>query len=165
LSAAPKKVRAGRITSPHGLDGSVKIAEPIPALLAKGATVEIDGRLIVIERRSGTDARPIIRLAGCSDRNAAELLRGAILMVERDAVPELGADEWWTDELVGCRVTDGDEVVGEVAGVLGLPSCEALQVARPDGSVLLVPLIGDAVRTVDTDSSVIDVDLIFLGEA
>jgi len=164
LAAAPKKVRAGRVTSPHGLDGSVKIAEPIPALLGKGCELEVGGELIAIERRSGTDARPIIRLAGCTDRNAAEALRGAILLVSRDSVPELGSDEWWTDELVGCRVVDGDREVGEVSGVLGLPSCEALQVGRADGTTLLVPLIGDAVRSVDTSAAIIDVDLFFLGE-
>jgi 16S rRNA processing protein RimM len=40
-----------------------------------------------------------------------------------------------------------------------------LEVARPSGPDLLVPLIGDAVRSVDIDRRVIDVDLGFLGEA
>lgn len=143
----------------------MKVAEPIVALLARGCEVEVQGRLVTIERRSGTDAKPIIRLAGCSDRNAAEALRGAVLLVPRDSVPDLGDDEWWADELIGCRVVDGETAVGEVRGVLGLPSCEALEVERADGSTLLVPLIGDAVRTVDTADSRIDVDLVFLGEA
>jgi 16S rRNA processing protein RimM len=53
--------------------------------------------------------------------------------------------------------------------MLPYPSCELLEVervetdpARPD---LLVPLISDAVRSVDVEASVIDVDLSFLGEA
>jgi hypothetical protein len=45
-----------------------------------------------------------------------------------------------------------------------LPSCEVLEVARARAGDLLVPLIRDAVRAVDIDARVIDVDLAFLGE-
>ena len=42
---------------------------------------------------------------------------------------------------------------------------EVLEVARADGSgQLLVPLVSDAVRTVDVERKQIDVDLAFLGE-
>ena len=157
-------VRAGRIASPHGLDGSVRIAEPVPALLDLGGEVEVSGRTLRIERRSGTAERPIIRLEGCSDRTAAEALKGAILTVPRGRVPELGDQEWWAADLIGLRVRDGSIEVGEVARVLGLPSCEVLEVARPGRPALLVPLIDDAVRTVDTAAGFVDVDTRFLGE-
>ena len=55
--------------------------------------------------------------------------------------------------------------MGEVRRLLALPSCEVLEVARPGGVAdLLVPLVKDAVRAVDTARRVIDVDLEFLGE-
>jgi 16S rRNA processing protein RimM len=55
--------------------------------------------------------------------------------------------------------------VGIVSRLLALPSCEVLEVKRADGAPdLLVPLIRDAVRGVDVDGRVIDVDLQFLGE-
>jgi 16S rRNA processing protein RimM len=50
--------------------------------------------------------------------------------------------------------------------MLGLPSCEVLEVKRAAGGpALLVPLIKDAVRSVDVASRRIEVDLRFLGEA
>ncbi len=165
MGVDPQKVRAGRISSPHGLDGSVKVADPVAPLLAKGSKVEVDGRLMTIERRSGTDAKPIIRLEGCTDRSMADQLRGVLLMVEREALPELTDDEWWVSDLVGLKVVDGDFQVGEVARVIGLPSCEALEVERASGTKLLVPIIGDAVRNVDLDSGTVDIDLTFLGES
>ena len=160
----PLKVRAGRISSPHGLDGSVKVADPVAPLLAKGCSVEVNGRLMKIERRSGTDSKPIIRFAGCTDRNTAEQLRGAVLMVARDVLPELSHDEWWASDLVGLSVVDGELTVGTVTGVIGLPSCEALEVDRPSGSRLLVPIVGDAVRSVDLSAAKVDINLKFLGE-
>ena len=46
-----------------------------------------------------------------------------------------------------------------------LPSCEALAVARDDdGGELLVPMVRDAIRSVDVAARRIDVDLSFLGE-
>jgi 16S rRNA processing protein RimM len=51
-----------------------------------------------------------------------------------------------------------------VRRMLALPSCEVLEVER-DGDDLLVPLVRDAVRSVDVDAGVVDVDLAFLDEA
>jgi 16S rRNA processing protein RimM len=54
--------------------------------------------------------------------------------------------------------------VGVVRQLLELPSCEVLEVQRPEGGDLLVPLVSDAVREVDLERRAIDVDLHFLGE-
>jgi 16S rRNA processing protein RimM len=52
-----------------------------------------------------------------------------------------------------------------VARLVALPSCEVLEVAREGAADLLVPLVRDAVRSVDVGAGVVDVDLAFLGEA
>jgi 16S rRNA processing protein RimM len=128
--------------------------------------LRVGGRDRELVRRSGTDERPILRLAGVQGREGVEALRGEELMVPRSAAPDLGEDEWWAEELEGCRVTDGDREVGVVVELLGLPSCEALRVERPEpgGGELLVPLVRDAVRSVDMRERRIDVNLAFLGE-
>jgi 16S rRNA processing protein RimM len=157
-------LHAGRVGRPHGLDGSFHVTQPRPALLDAGRTLLVGEREAEIVRRAGTDARPIVRLAGCSDRNAAEALRGAELRVPRAEAPALEADEWWPEELEGCRVLDGEREIGVVRALRAMPSCELLEVARPGGEELLVPLIRDAVREVDVTARRIDVDLGFLGE-
>lgn len=159
-------VEVGRVGRPHGLDGSFHVAAPEAEALTVGRTLTVDGRTVAVERRAGTDAKPIVRLEGCSSREAAEALRGARLGVPRSALPELEPDEFWAQDLVGCVVRDGPRAVGEVTRLLGLPSCEVLEVARGGGAEpLLVPLIGDAVRSVDVAARRVDVDLAFLGEA
>jgi ribosomal 30S subunit maturation factor RimM len=49
-----------------------------------------------------------------------------------------------------------------VSDVLLLPSADTLEVERPGGESLLVPLVEDAVRSVDTAGARIDVDMGFL---
>ena len=158
-------LRAGGVGSPHGLDGSFHVMDPKPELLGEGSRVYVTGRELRIVRRAGTDKRPIVRLEGCSDRSGAQALRGLELLVPRTAAPELGPDEWWAEDLEGCAVRDGATAVGIVSRLLALPSCEVLEVERADRSgLLLVPLVTDAVRSVDIERREIDIDLRFLGE-
>jgi len=158
-------IEAGRVGRPHGLDGSFHVTRPDARLLAAaGDELHVGGRPVRVERRAGTEEKPILRLAGHAGRAAAEALRGAALCVPADRVPPLEPGEFWAHELQGCAVWDGETRVGEVRRMLPLPSCEALEVARPGGGELLVPMVRDAVRSVDVRAKRIEVDLGFLGE-
>jgi 16S rRNA processing protein RimM len=157
-------IEAGRVGRPHGLDGSFHVTRPDARLLEGVEELWVRGRRLKVERRAGTAERPILRLEGHSGREAAEALRGAGLTVPADRAPALEEGEFWAHELVGCTVVDGARVVGEVRRMLPLPSCEALEVVRPDESELLVPMVRDAIRSVDVAARRIDVDVSFLGE-
>lgn len=156
----------GRIGRPHGLDGSFHVTQPRERVLEAATSLLLDGREVAIVRHDGTPAAPILRLEGIGSREAVEAVRGSDLFVPRSAAPPLEEDEWLAEDLVGCRVVDGDARVGVVAKLLPYPSCELLEVQRfePGAKALLVPLIGDAVRTVDVAEQVIDINLAFLGE-
>lgn len=163
-------LRAGTVGRAHGLDGSFHVGaavDDVIALLEVGSELLVGGRPRRIARLAGHAARPIVRLEGSATREDAEALRGLELEIPRSAAPPLEEDEWWADDLEGCTVRDGDRTVGVVTGLLGLPSCEVLEVRRQgaeDRPPLLVPLIRDAVREVDPDARVIEIDLAFLGE-
>jgi 16S rRNA processing protein RimM len=157
-------VEAGRIGRPHGLDGSFHVTLPDARMLPLGGVVNVAGAPVKIERRAGTDERPILRLEGHAGREAAEALRGEPLLVARTDLPELEPGEYWAHELEGCLVVDGDAEVGVVRRMMPLPSCEALEVERADGGELLVPLVRAAVRSIDVEARRIDVDVRFLGD-
>jgi 16S rRNA processing protein RimM len=158
-------LHAGRVGRPHGLDGSFHVTRPNAQLLERAETAMVDGHELRITRRAGTASRLILRLEDHEDRAAIERLRGKDILVGRAHAPELGPDEWWEEDLVGCSVYDGDRAVGTVRRLVELPSCEVLEVERPGAGELLVPLVSDAVREVDLERRAIDVDLRFLGEA
>jgi 16S rRNA processing protein RimM len=131
-----------------------------PDVPGEDGYVRVRGQLRRVVRRAGTDAKPILRLEGCAAREDAEALRGADLRAE----VSLAEDEYWAHDLEGCAVVDGSVAVGFVRRMTALPSCEVLEVDRPDGAELLVPLVRDAIRSIDLDARRIDVDLGFLGE-
>jgi 16S rRNA processing protein RimM len=172
--AGPSKdwLAGGRVGRAHGLDGSFYVVAPRAALFELGVVVRTGDREAEIVRRAGTDERPIVRLAGVDSREAAEALRGMELLLPRAVAPALEEDEWWAEDLVGCRVVDGERELGRVERLMPLPSCEALEVFPSDaargagGGVesFLVPLVRDAVRRVNVVAKVIDVDVAFLGD-
>ena len=151
-------IEAGRVGRPHGLDGSFYVTRPLEGAFGERLAVRVGERDTTVVRVAGTLAKPILRLAAFSSRTEIEAVRGEALWVQREAL-ELEEDEFWADDLVGLRVVDGAREVGVVARVRALPSCEVLEVGE-----LLIPLVDDAVRDVDLDAGVIDVDLGFLGE-
>jgi 16S rRNA processing protein RimM len=126
----------------------------------------MDGARVELDRRAGRPDRPILRLAGVASREAIEALRGAPLLVARADLPPLEEDEIWAHDLEGCEVVDGARPVGAVRRLIGLPSCEVLEVERPGvAELLLVPMVRDAVRSIDVQARRVDVDLEFLGAA
>ncbi len=154
---------AGRVGRPHGLDGSFYVTRASARLLSSGTEVLVGGAAREIVRRAGTDAHPIVRLDGVSDRRAAEALRGEELSVPAATAPALEEGEWWAHELEGCVVVDGERTVGTVARLIEMPSCELLEVAREQGGPLLVPMVRDAIRSVAPEERRIEVDGDFLG--
>jgi 16S rRNA processing protein RimM len=140
-------VTAGRVGKPHGLDGSFYV-EGARHALPEGCALTIGSEVHSVDRRAGTDDRPLIHLSGVAD---PRLIRGETLLVE----DELGEGEWLASDLVGCRVPD----LGTVARVLDAPSCSVLEL--DDGT--LVPFISDAIERVDLDAREIRVKTDFLG--
>jgi 16S rRNA processing protein RimM len=148
------QVSAGRVGRPHGLDGSFYVNGPKQAL-AEGTVIRVAGADRRVERRAGTDERPIVRLEGISDRDGAAALLGEQLLLDLEEEP-LEEGEYIVSDLVGCTI----EGLGVVTGVIPGPSCDVLEVGV-DG--VLVPLVSDAVKRVDIEERIIEIDRDFLG--
>jgi 16S rRNA processing protein RimM len=143
-------VTAGRVGKAHGRDGSFYVQD-VDHPLPEGTTVMLASRTHTVERRAGDDDRPLIRLSGVRDREALAPLRGELLLVEE----ELAEGEWLAGDLLGCQVPGR----GRVSRVLGGPSCDVLEL--DDGT--LVPIVSDAIVSIDPGARRIEVRLEFLG--
>jgi 16S rRNA processing protein RimM len=113
---------------------------------AVGSEVVVGGVTTTVERRGGTDAKPLVRLAGIDPREHA----GEQILVDEP----LEEGEFLAEQLVGMEVAG----LGRVTRVVNGPSCDVLDVGGT-----LVPFIEDAVRSVDLEARVIEVDREFLG--
>ena len=149
-------VPVGWVGRPHGLDGAfvVERASADERRWEIGATVLVDGAPATIElsRRVG-GGRRAIRL----DRRVE---RGAELLVHVSELPPPAPDSYYAFQLVGLAVVD--EVGRDLGSVVEVyPGVANDNLELADGT--LVPLIDDAVRTVDLAAGRIVVERGFLG--
>jgi 16S rRNA processing protein RimM len=154
LTTDERPLPIGQVGRAHGLDGSFYV-ERVAHQLAVGDEVTVDGRPATIERWAGTEQKPLVRISGVTDRDGATALRGAQIATVGPR-EELSEEEWYDDDLVGCEVAG----VGPVRAVIHAPSCDLLEVGD---TAVLIPLVRDAVLSVDLAARRIEVDRGFLG--
>ena len=128
------------------------------SLFASGTTFHTDGRVLTVERVRRHHGNLIVLFEGVADRTEAEALRGTELSVPRADV-RLDADEWWANDLVGCRVVDpsGAEL-GTVTGVEEGVAHARIVVDAPSGR-FEIPFVDDLIPSVDPSVGVVVVDL------
>jgi 16S rRNA processing protein RimM len=146
----PATARLGAVGRPHSLDGSFRVDGAVDwHPYAKGSRILVGGVERRIVARSGDQLRPIVRLAGIDSRTEIEGLRGALLEVPTEQVPEPEEDAFWVFDLIGCEVELEGRVLGVVREVLDRPANDVLVVTVEGGDDLLVPFTRDAVPHVD----------------
>ncbi|WP_327681039.1 ribosome maturation factor RimM [Kitasatospora sp. NBC_00458] len=150
----------GRIGRAHGIRGdvSVEVRTDEPELrLGPGAVLSTDPASagpLTVESGKVHSGRLLLRFAGVKDRNAAEALRGTVLIAEVD--PEERPDdpeEYYDHQLIGLDVVllDGTPV-GELTEVVHLPYQDLLTVRKADGTEVLVPFVSRIVPVIDLEN-------------
>ncbi|MEV7780455.1 ribosome maturation factor RimM [Kitasatospora sp. NPDC088351] len=150
----------GKIGRAHGIRGdvSVEVRTDEPELrLGPGAVLLTDPASagpLTVESGKVHSGRLLLRFAGVKDRNAAEALRGTILIAEVDPEerPE-DPEEFYDHQLIGLDVVllDGT-LVGELTEVVHLPYQDLLTVKKPDGTEVLVPFVTRIVPIIDLEN-------------
>jgi 16S rRNA processing protein RimM len=149
----------GRVGRAHGVRGEVAVdlrTDDPQSRFVVGATLRTDpapaGPLTVASARPH-HGRMLVRFEEVPDRNAADGLRGVLLVVEAsDADRPPDPEEFYDHQLVGLRVQDqAGGVVGEVKEVLHHPAHDVLVVRREEGPDALVPFVSELVPDVDLE--------------
>jgi 16S rRNA processing protein RimM len=158
---APERVEIGRVAKAHGLTGEVGVklhwSHSEILFSVDEVLVELGGqeRVIPIERARATPKGVLLKLAGVDDRTQAEALRGARILVQRSALPELGEGEYYLSDLVGFGVVAPDGEIGEVVEVRVHPSVDSAIIRAPDGRLLEQPLVDAWLEEVDLEARVL----------
>lgn len=120
-----------------------------PGAILQTEPAEAGPLTVVATRHSGHI--PLVTFEGVADRDGAEALRGTVLLVDSESLPDLAdSDEFYDHQLIGLTARSAAGVVlGEVTAVLHAPAAPVLTVRRPDGSDELVPFVAAIVTDVD----------------
>lgn len=174
----PERLEVARVIKPHGIRGAVVMhcsQDHVDRMCELDAyTLEFpngESTTLSVESASGSGVGLRVKFAGIDDRNAAELLRNATVLVERDELDELHEDEFFHSDLAGLRVVrHGDNrEIGDVKSVRSFPANDVLEIVWKNGATIggatdmFVPFIREAVPHVDIPGGSITVDTDFLG--
>jgi len=149
-------LRVGRITGAHGLKGALRFRPDNPDSdtleQVKRVFLECDGeqrefRLAGMTPLNATTRR--ITLDGIKDINAAEALKGAVVMLADEDVPPAKPGEFYYYEAIGCEVflTDGSRL-GAIQEIFS-NGAQDIWVVRDGEREVLVPVIEDVVKAID----------------
>jgi 16S rRNA processing protein RimM len=149
-------VAVGRIARAHGVRGEVGVLvlSEVPERFADGAVVWLeDGRTLTVESSRRHRDRLIVRFREVGDRDAADGLRGAILVVPESSSPPLPEGSWWDHQLEGCEVlTDTGRALGQVNDVIHTAANDVWSVVDEAGTETLIPVLTDVLVDVDVDA-------------
>lgn len=149
-----RTVTLAAVTGAHGVTGEVRLklfGEGVESLRQFRAFNDDGSGSGLILKKLSDDGKggAIARFAEVTDRNAAEALRGTLLTVPRDALPPLGAGEYYYADLVGlAAVSEAGEPLGTVIAVENFGAGDLIEIERPEGAkprTFMVPMHIDAV--------------------
>lgn len=155
----------GRIGHAHGVKGEVSVEvrtdDPdrryVPGSVL--ATDPAERGPLTIEGVRAHHGRLLVRFEGVEDRNAAEALRGTLLVVDAATAGDTEDGEWWDHDLVGLNaVTTDGRPLGSVTEVVHVPGAPLLAIVDEDARELLVPFVAAIVPEVDVAGGRLVVD-------
>ena len=158
----------GQIVSVHGLRGEVKVKllssdpdrlDQLTSCFISSAD-ETTHRPATIEKARKQTGTYLVKLSGTDDREAAELLRGQFLSVNREQALQLEEDEYFVCDLIGCLVYDTTHgLLGEVFDIQSHQAHD-LYIVRDKGKKdLLFPAVKSVLHRIDLTARRIDVSL------
>jgi 16S rRNA processing protein RimM len=147
----------GEITAPQGVRGEVRLypVTDFPERLLKLRTCHLRLQSGEISTYQVQQLRPhksffLLKLEGINDRNDAEALRNAVVVIPKAEVMPLPDGRYYVFDLIGMQVlTISGEDIGVVHDVLSAPANDIYVVRRPDRSEVLIPAVSQIVTSID----------------
>ena len=148
---ADKRIEIGAIASAHGIKGQFKVkafCEDPMSLSAYGPLFLDDGTSLSLKAHSQAKGFVLCSAKEVTTRNHAESLRGQLLYISREAMPQIAQDEIYHADLLGYQLyARGRDAVGEIVGIYDFGAGTVLEIKRASsqasGKLIMVPF-GDA---------------------
>ena len=146
-------ITVGEIIKAQGIAGEVKVKPLTESAerFRKLRVLYIDGKPFrILGLRTERDYA-FIKLQGVDDRNAAELLRGKFLEIDRVNAVDLDDDEYFIADLIGCAVEDENgDTLGKITDIPQYGgTADVITAVRSNGKEFRFPFLNRIVVRVD----------------
>jgi 16S rRNA processing protein RimM len=151
--AADQWMLIGRVAAPFGVRGEVKVdlQTDFPERFKRLRRVYLgdERREVCVERARMHGGQVLLRLEGIDTPEGVRALGRSELYVPRSEARQLPEGHFYLEDAIGLEVrTTQGELLGQVTDVIVTGSNEVF-VVRGNGREVLIPVIKDAVETLD----------------
>lgn len=159
-------IEVGKIVNTHGLRGDVKVIAwmDYPEDFEQLTTVYIKTRTemkkLTVKNVKYQKNNLIVSFDELKDINEAEPFKNSVLYADRDELGELPEGVHYIVDLIGLDVVNEEgEKIGVLADVFNTGANDIYDVKRDGKKNLLLPVIDDVVKSIDTENGVITVHI------
>lgn len=152
----------GQIINTHGLDGDILVRDQtdFKELFNEGQRVyaEMNGKIkqFTIKKQRIHKQYQLIRFKNYESIDVAERLKGLVLKVKQEQLPELKEDEFHYHEIINCDVyTMENKKIGKVTEILAPGANDVWVVHNDEGKEFLIPAITDVIEKVNAEEKLI----------
>jgi len=173
-------IELGAISEAQGLQGQVKVrphsSDPVALLCSRAVWLSLIPRGIAgvsasvepaslmqykVKSAKMHSGNVVMSLDGVTDRDQALALKGARILVARDAFPKVEEDAYYWVDLIGCQAINlQNETLGEVLDVTENGAHGVIAIGDPVTKEIkyLVPFVKEVVQNVDLPNKAIALD-------
>lgn len=156
-----------KILTTHGLTGEVKvnvITDFPEERFAEGmhlALKENTDRILTIKKSRSFKQFWLLQFNEVTDIDAAEKLRGKVLVVSETDRGELPNNVYYYKDILGCDVIDNEseKILGKITDIQSPGANDIWLVHEKNGKEYWIPNIADVIKSVDVPDKKIYVDL------
>jgi len=151
----------GIVTGVHGIKGDIKIFpySNDSQNLINQKYFMADGVKRYISYARIQDKYIIVHLEGTESREDAEALKNTIFSLPRELAAPLGEGQYYMDDIIGCRVYEGEKYLGIVDDIIETGANDVYSVIAKDKSELLIPALKSVIQNIQIELKRIDVIL------
>lgn len=150
----------GKVIKPHGLRGEIRIIpfSKQPEAICEYSTlvlVDTKGRVsqdLKVKKSRVAGNHAVIHLAGVNNRNQAEEVSSAGVLIHKKDLPQLKKDEFYYYQLMGLSVTTKDGTkLGVVINVFSNGAQDIMEI-EGENQNYLIPILKDVIVSQDEHS-------------
>ena len=149
----------GIISSPHGVQGLVKIkcySDNLKNIISYGDLYNENGDIINLKYIGVSKGQGIFSIEGVNDRNDANQIKGEKLFVKRKALPKLTNGDVYHVDIIGLNVKslNSENIIGKVTNIVNYGAGDILEICQ-NGLEILVPLLSDDIENINFEKKII----------
>lgn len=157
----------GKIINSHGIKGEVKVQQitDFPERFQIGNTIYITDQEenlipLKIDGFRSHKNNLLLHFKGYNSINDIEPLKGKELKINEDQQEELGENEFYYHEIIGCKViTTENEELGMIESILSPGANDVWVVRGNNNQEILIPYIEPVVKHVNIEDKKVTIEL------